>query len=515
MAVLTVAKIQHRRGIKADLPLSLYEGELGFCLDTRELFIGNSAASGGNTQILTNNAQVSQVIPYEFVSDTSVVSQTGSSMNDPVVRTLQKQIDDAWVNVKAYGAAGDGISDDTEAINRAIQDLYTKTLTAAENILQARKAIWFPSGKYVITQQLKLYPYVRLVGEHADTTVIEMTSPTLDSVISAVDSLGQSTANIGNNGATPPQYIDVCGLTFSTTGDQNILMLQRANHVRFQDCVFRGNWSPGDDIPDPAPIAVVLEKLGGAIVTEYFEFVNCRFQNIPWAFNCEQEVSYITFDKCEFRELHLGIRSDNAADETGPVYVSASNCIFDNIESLAISWLSSQSTAGPGIATNACRFVNVGYDDTPAYCIAWGPYSNLCSSIGDVFDLVNADEAVWDQGYPNLIVDAQGNNITNSVALVNVATTPYNVGLTDHVIVARPTTAGAAITINLPYPAVNGRIVTIKDGEGGAATYNINLAPGSFAAIETGNNNVPYTINTNWQNVRVCYNTVLSKWLII
>lgn len=515
MAVITVAKIQHRRGIKADLPTDLYEGELGFCLDTRELYIGNSVAEGGNTQILTNNTHTVKITPYEFVSDTSVVSQTGASMNEPVVRTLQKQIDDYWVNVKAYGAQGDGITDDTDAINRAIQDLYTKTLTTSENAYQARKAVWFPSGQYLTTKQLKVYPYVRLVGEHAETTVISMTATGAeDSVVTAVDSLGQMTTNIGNNGATVPQYIHVSGLTLETTGNENVILLQRANHVKFEDCMFRGNWSVGESIPSPAPIAVVIETLGSAIASEHFEFVNCRFQQIPWAFNCEEEVSYITFDRCEFTNLHLGIRGNNAVDETGPVYVSASNCIFDTIESFGIQWLSSQSGAGPGIATNACRFVNVGYV-LPDYCVIWGINSNNCSSMGDVFDLVSSAGLVNNQGSDNLIVDAQYNNITNIVPLVNVTTTLYNVTISDTVIVAQPTTAGGAITINLPNPATNGQMITIKDGQGGASTYNINLNPTINNYIESGSIGAAYIMNTDWQSVSLVYSSSLSKWLIV
>lgn len=515
MAVITVAKIQHRRGIKADLPTNLYEGELGFCLDTRELYIGNSVAEGGNTQILTNNTHTVKITPYEFVSDTSVVSQTGASMNEPVVRTLQKQIDDYWVNVKAYGAQGDGITDDTDAINRAIQDLYTKTLTTSENAYQARKAVWFPSGKYMITSTIQGYPYVRLVGEHADTTVIEMSAvDAQDCVLTLVDSLGQSGANIGNNGATVPEYVHVNHMTLATTGDENVVLLQRANHVKFEDCVFLGNWSVGEAIPSPAPIAVVIEKLGGAIESNHFEFVNCRFQQIPWAFNCEEEVSYITFDRCEFTNLHLGIRSDNAAAETGPVYISASNCIFDTIESSGILWLSSGTGAGPGIATNACRFVNVGYD-TPHYCVVWGTHSNLCSSMGDVYDLVNSAGLVNNQGSDNLIVDAQYNNITNIVPLVNVTTTSYNVTISDTVIVAQPTTAGGAITINLPNPATNGQMITIKDGQGGASTYNINLNPANNNYIESGIIGAAFIMNTNWQSVTLVYSSSLTKWLIV
>ena len=515
MAVLTVARIQHRRGIEADLPVNLYEGELGFCLDTRKLFIGNSAAVGGNTQILTNLPSTVTSIPYEFLSDTSVASETGPSANTPVIRTLQQQIDDQWVNVKAYGAQGDGHTDDTDAINRAIRDLYTKTLTTQESAYQTQKAVWFPSGKYVISQPLLIYPYACLVGEHADTTVIEMTALSLQSsVVTTVDSLGQTDANIGLNGATVPQFIFISNLTFSTTGNENIVVLTRSNHVKFQNCIFQGSWQPGVAIPSPAPQGVLINTLGNALICNNFEFLNCRFVYIPWAFNCEDNVDYLSFSGCEFSQLHLGIRTSNPALQPGPSYATAVNCVFQDIESYGISWLSNISGAGPGITSTTCRFVHVGYQ-TPDNCIYWGPYSNKCSSVGDVFDLSVLTIPILDDGTGNMIVDAQYNNIITNVSVVNVATTTaYDVGLSESVIVAQPTTATGAITINLPDPAKNGRMLTIKDGEGTASTNNIFVDPGA-ASIESGGVGVDYVMSTDWQTVTLVYNEILSRWLIV
>ena len=53
MAITSISRIQVRRGIKSDLPQNLAEGEIGFCLDTREVFIGNGPGFGGNTALLT------------------------------------------------------------------------------------------------------------------------------------------------------------------------------------------------------------------------------------------------------------------------------------------------------------------------------------------------------------------------------------------------------------------------------------------------------------------------------
>jgi len=58
MAILQISRIQSRRGLREDLP-TLSSAELGWAIDTRELYIGNgdpgesSPMPGENTRILT------------------------------------------------------------------------------------------------------------------------------------------------------------------------------------------------------------------------------------------------------------------------------------------------------------------------------------------------------------------------------------------------------------------------------------------------------------------------------
>lgn len=57
MAVIQISRIQHRRGLEADLP-NLASAELGYSVDTRKLYIGNGtieegAPSLGRTEVLT------------------------------------------------------------------------------------------------------------------------------------------------------------------------------------------------------------------------------------------------------------------------------------------------------------------------------------------------------------------------------------------------------------------------------------------------------------------------------
>jgi Pectate lyase superfamily protein len=61
-----------------------------------------------------------------------------------------------WANVKTdYGAAGDGVTDDTAAIQNALNSLGS-----------ARPTLYFPAGTYLITRTLTLtgQQYVNVIG---------------------------------------------------------------------------------------------------------------------------------------------------------------------------------------------------------------------------------------------------------------------------------------------------------------------------------------------------------------
>lgn len=518
MAVTTIARIQHRRGVKSDLPANLNEGELGWCMDTRELFIGNTSAVGGNTQILTSSSNLATIAQYTFVSDTSVVSVTGPSAAQPVVRSLQNQIDDLWVNVKAYGAQGDGITDDTAAINRAIFDLYTKNLPLTENERQTRKAVWFPSGQYLISTPLLVYPFVRLVGENRDSTKIVLTNAVAQQacVLKLVDSLGQEDSSIGNNGATLPTSITVDDLSITSTQSQalSILLLQRCTDVLFRNCVVQGVWQNATSVAQ-VTIGVNVETLGGAIATSNINFVDCIFANLVWGAYSTDEVSNLLFERCRFSNLFKGILTENrvAPDpnpNNGPTLTRVSSSLFEYIDDYGIQVMS----PNPGIVAINNTYNNVGATSvvTPIF---WDASSEFCASIGDRFDV---SPSIVNLGTNNLIVNNNQSNLSAGSRIRNLriptGASPFtdSVQSTDDIIVVRTATD----TVQLDLPAgENGRCLTIKDGENNASVNNITLQPAGSDSIDTGAASAPYVISVNNAAVNLCYDSVLATWHMI
>ena len=108
MAIVSISRIQIRRGRKSQgsgLP-QLAGGELGWAVDTQELFIGNGAVSEGapavgNSKVLTEHDNLFTLSDqYTYRNGSNV--QTGASAATPIQRSLQSRLDDI-VSARSFG----------------------------------------------------------------------------------------------------------------------------------------------------------------------------------------------------------------------------------------------------------------------------------------------------------------------------------------------------------------------------------------------------------------------------
>jgi hypothetical protein len=194
MAVVQISRIQHRRGragIGTGFP-QLASGEIGWAVDTQELYIGNgSVAEGspavGNTRILTQRdlsaqSNLLQQLQYIYkVNDTTI--STGSTTGAPVGRYLQDRLDDVPVSGASFGVVSNNVADDTVALQRAINQLFLNanhkaSLDTADGA-KSRVYLNLAPGIIKTSGTIFIPSYASITGAGRNKTYIKYTPATI------------------------------------------------------------------------------------------------------------------------------------------------------------------------------------------------------------------------------------------------------------------------------------------------------------------------------------------------
>ena len=365
MAIVQISRIQHRRGVKSLLP-QLAAGELGWAVDTQELYIGNGtvaegAPETGNTKIITEDDDILALASsYQFKGNTVSTVVTGTDANNPTVRTIQAKLDDR-VSVKDFGAVGDGVVDDTAAINRAIANLLTVEATGKE-----RRQIYFPGGTYKVSDVIKIYPYTQLIGEGMESTFIKQTSNTPACLFRTADRNGNISSAIGTDNATKPQGIEFSGIHFQTETDKDLIILDQCEDVRFRHCHFSGVYTAQDgDSSSPVKHSLITLNGTATLVTKRITFTDCTFEKGYYCVQSDDDIQDVFFQSSEFltcyRAFNLAEASDGStANKTiGPTGVVVTSSRFDTVDAEAVYIHSNGGNPRGNIVSN-CSFRDVG-----------------------------------------------------------------------------------------------------------------------------------------------------------
>lgn len=338
MAIVQISRITQRKGLQEDLP-QLAGAEFGWSVDERRLFIGNGTLEEGapvigNTEILTEFSDilaVSQLYTYKGAA-AGYTAQTGPTPGTPVTQSLQSWLDQQ-ANIKDFGAVGDGITDDTAAINRALYQIYCR-----ETNPQIRRRIFFPAGVYLVTDTIIIPPYATLFGEGPDNSVIKLSGTITDSTLTQYvartgDSLQQVGANIGINGAITPYSVSINNLGFSSDADfADIFLVEDINECLFTNVDFHGPLNTSNLTSDADDIACVRFSSTVGLISRQIAFQNCTFANATYAMNTDNQVRSVDISGCHFDTLYQGILlGTGVVVSGGPTGFSITDCDFDNI----------------------------------------------------------------------------------------------------------------------------------------------------------------------------------------
>ena len=404
MAIVQVSRITNRKGLVENLP-QLAGAELGWAIDERRLFIGNGtlqegAPTIGNTEILTEFSDIlAEQSNYTYKGLAAGYQAVTGPNNTNITLSLQDWLDQ-FASVKDFGAVGDGVTDDTDAINRALFQLYCRDINP-----QIRRALFFPAGVYRVSETILIPSYARLYGEGANSSRIVLDTESDDSslfpfVARYADSLQQIGNNIGNNGATPPTNIEIANMGFQTlmpTAD--VFLVDRASFCTFSDVSFRGPYQFDDFFPDPTAVAIdnisaVQFASTPALTTNNITFRRCEFAQLTNAVRNSADIKGVLITESTFDLLYRGVVLLNPGSlNPGSAGFRVLGNSFDRINLEGIRTETNQQLVISGYNI----FYNVGNDLSsplvPATPVIDFVDSNNVS-IGDMFERSDADAQI-------------------------------------------------------------------------------------------------------------------------
>lgn len=408
MAIVQISRITARKGLLEDLP-QLAGAELGWATDQRKLFIGNGtlaegAPAIGNTEILTEYSDIlalSGSYTYQGAA-AGYVAQTGPTAGDPVSLSLQETIDQ-WVSVKSFGALGDGVADDTDAINRALFQLYCRDTNT-----EIRRSLFFPAGTYRINQTILIPPYATLIGEGSLNSIIQMSSSADDSALRAYvarlsDNYQQIGANIGSTpGSITPTHVTVRDLAFeSLDPDCQVFLVEDAEYCSFEDVSFVGALTTVDLTSAAADISAVSFASSVSFICSNIVFRRCAFSNATYGIYNDQEIRSITVSESSFDTHYRGIALLYDSGNTSMGFRIMANS-FDNIYNEGIFTDTDVSLT----VSSQNMFFDVGNH----FLGVANPYSSIINftsannlSIGDLFERT----AAFSTTYPRIQLNNQ------------------------------------------------------------------------------------------------------------
>lgn len=365
MAVTQISQIQVRYGLQEDIG-TLAGGEFAWAIDTQRLFIGNGsleegAPISGITEIMTGNFDINEILgnyTYKGILGGYEVV-TGPDSSTPVVRSLQDKIDD-FVNVRDYGVSSTGNADETQALQKAIDETYNRRSSVTAQ--RTRRAIRLNGGTYRIDGELKIPPYATFIGEGVDSVKIILNGPAARLV---TNTGGDASADI--NLGEYPTAVHFKGMTIQRNGDNDGLIIDGSTNIVFEDVAFAG--------PRVRPTTI---GSGSCVVirstsrdTNRIHFDRCSFSGLGYGVQIESanSIKNVSFTSCRFKNLWNGIRMD---DIGGTIHnVRATGCYFEDIYSTVI-YGSIQAT---GIISTGNTYVNCasGYDGDSTPIGIWQP----------------------------------------------------------------------------------------------------------------------------------------------
>jgi hypothetical protein len=308
-----------------------------------------TAGTGAGTYTLTVT-DVSKV-RHTYRSSANIVTSTSLEVHleEPPPSTPPTNQPTDRVSVHDFGARGDGITDDSVALQNAVNAMASS----------GGGVVYFPSGTYSINSTLWLGTGVRLVGEHRDSVIL---APTTDMTILEVISASDVTVSNITIKGTYPRGSWGYGVLAYDAGQLTIesclfvdlpdtaLHLIRVHEVSVMDCEFRSIRASGVRL---APAGEGYANRNIHIRNNAFLQVNHAALGGHSAVHCHGEPGalneYIWIENNHVESGGIGL----GLDDIDHGVITGNRIIGNTVEGEGIAFTGSNNTISDNVVSNA------------------------------------------------------------------------------------------------------------------------------------------------------------------
>jgi Pectate lyase superfamily protein/Major tropism determinant N-terminal domain len=391
MAVIQISKIQVRRGAIGEQGMpQLASGEMGWAVDTQQLFIGNgSVAEGapavGNTEVLTQYSTATINLfncTYEYQGG----KPDGYFKPHTKSRPLQSKLDE-YVSVLDFGADPTGINPCDRAIQTAVTATYMNSHDSGAD-QSYKKILHFPAGTYKFTGTVYLPPYISIQGEGADNTLLKTVNTSGNNTIFRTRSVDPVTKDFLRpliSLSEPVPGVSITDMAFVydtsvpiyslTTATSALLNLDMTQYCEVCNCKFQGTYtnSFAQSAADVTRFGFNPVRYAGIYITgaktTNLEINNNEFNKLIVGTISYQDNQFVTYSNNIFDTAYFGFLNGSTVPSTtnvsGSLYNQAINNRFLNINRAGITVnVPTSATTATGFVSNGNLFNNVGNGTT-------------------------------------------------------------------------------------------------------------------------------------------------------